>query len=365
MRNVSRRYFLKYAITAGALLSTPKIVMANTKVKIIIGKSKIIIPNGAIIGTQVDRVLRDIHAKGTKYDINKNLSYAPITKKQELVPYMEGKLCGQLIEYANAMVMGLFPSYTKLEKNGSFYALGAFCDTYFVDPSKLNYASISKEQEQFIMSDTHGFNTIISALSILPNRNKNKYDVIIACMDLASKAEAALVLASAGINCYAPCDRHTSDLMGYSTKGTIIGSAPIKKHKSGAIIGDQPICVNSDEKVIVQTNSSDTDNNRYCDTPNRYFIALTNHIGISIDNITVNAGVGQTNKIIDIAENNHANIVMVRVNTEADRKPVYEWLKSSTLHRAILFHTMPYEGDSLFYQFPEQTTFGDLKPVLA
>jgi hypothetical protein len=43
---------------------------------------------------------------------------------------------------------------------------------------------------------------------------------------------------------------------------------------------------------------------------------------------------------------------------------VRDWLASSREHRAVLFHTAPYPaGYRLFTEFPEQTTFGDPRPV--
>jgi hypothetical protein len=41
------------------------------------------------------------------------------------------------------------------------------------------------------------------------------------------------------------------------------------------------------------------------------------------------------------------------------------WLKEDPTRRAVLFHTAGYrEGCKLFAEFPAQTTFGDIRPVL-
>jgi len=44
---------------------------------------------------------------------------------------------------------------------------------------------------------------------------------------------------------------------------------------------------------------------------------------------------------------------------------VAQWLKEDPKHRVILFHSAPYEpGYNLFFQFPKQTSFGDLNPII-
>jgi len=43
---------------------------------------------------------------------------------------------------------------------------------------------------------------------------------------------------------------------------------------------------------------------------------------------------------------------------------VYEWLREDGSRRAVLFHTAAYpEGYKLFFEFPRQTSFGDVHPV--
>ena len=55
----------------------------------------------------------------------------------------------------------------------------------------------------------------------------------------------------------------------------------------------------------------------------------------------------------------------MRVCTDQDYKPVAEWLKEDQRNRAVLLHSAAYEpGDALFKEFPKQTTFGDLDPVI-
>jgi hypothetical protein len=50
------------------------------------------------------------------------------------------------------------------------------------------------------------------------------------------------------------------------------------------------------------------------------------------------------------------------VSTKEEHDEVYSWLQEDRTHRALLFHSAPYEdGYRLFFEFPEQTSFGDIK----
>ncbi len=89
---------------------------------------------------------------------------------------------------------------------------------------------------------------------------------------------------------YAPCDRMASLLLGYKKLGinaTIIGSAPIKQTKNGAVIGDQPVRIYLDEPIVAQyTNKNDTPD-QYCDTPWRYFSRLSQVYRLNLSLIKV------------------------------------------------------------------------------
>ena len=78
----------------------------------------------------------------------------------------------------------------------------------------------------------------------------------------------------------------------------------------------------------------------------------------------VDANAGNAGKVVAEANKTGANIIGVRVETNADKKPVETWLKSDKNHRAILFHSAAYDpGYSLFFEFPDQVTGQDPKPI--
>jgi hypothetical protein len=101
----------------------------------------------------------------------------------------------------------------------------------------------------------------------------------------------------------------------------------------------------------------------------------THRGGISIDStkftvlnlslVRVSANTGEAGKVVKKAEEIKAHVIGVRVCTDQDYKPVAEWLKEDQRNRAVLLHSAVYEsGDALFEEFPKQTTFGDLNPVI-
>ncbi|MCI0356449.1 MAG: hypothetical protein L0099_15650 [Acidobacteria bacterium] len=59
----------------------------------------------------------------------------------------------------------------------------------------------------------------------------------------------------------------------------------------------------------------------------------------------------------------NAHAVAVRVYAKEDDATVCRWLKAAASHRAVLFHSSLYPfAQALSDEFPNQVTFGDLKP---
>jgi hypothetical protein len=195
-----------------------------------------------------------------------------------------------------------------------------------------------------------------------------RVDIAIACMDLPSKADAALHLANHGISCYGPCDRFANVLLGYKKKNpdgaTILGTAPIRKTESGIYIGGQSIVFDTSEKIVVQTTSDQTYPNQYSDTPARYFrIFQERYLPLEVTYVQANAG--EAGNVVAQARIIGAHVIAVRVWNDNDAKPVELWLKENIRNRAILFHSAVYSpGYALFEKFPTQTSFGDLDPIV-
>ena len=349
-------------------IARPKEVLDYTKEVtaegvLILGKSKIIIPEKSIIGTQIDRVIRDIAWENSRYDISVDPKRIPT--RDQLVPYMEGRLAAILMDYAQVKILGLTPSRS-IKRNNEFYASDGNGNwTFKIDPTKAEYksAKISNDGMKGVFVDTHGFNMIAEQAI-----KKKNIHTAIACMDLPSKAEAALYLAQNKINCYGPCDRFAYQLLGYKKSdpdiATIIGTAPIRHYEKGAVIGNQPIEISLDETIVTQnTNKGYPD--QYCDTPTKYFNKLNSKYNLKLRLVKVEADAGKAQKVVEKALSLKALVIGVRVWNKADAIAVAAWLEENPDHRAVLFHSAIYEpGYEMFFRFPEQTSFGDLSPII-
>lgn len=370
---LNRRTFLAIAGSMGLnlVLAGSRAPAAVKRRRIIFGRSQIVMPKGATIGTQVDRVLRDIAWTDSRFDERVTLAGPVVKDPDALVPYMEGRLSAELIRYAGVSVMGLTPCDARKSRYDlEYYGSDGKGEYPFkVDPSKVAYktAAFTADGESATLPDTHGFNMVAGQAA--RTHKMQPLALVIACMDIPSKAVAARYLAKQGINCYGPCDHNGSDLLGYRADvgdATIIGTAPIRQHPQGAVIGAQTISVDPREPIVVQAEAPDPTRNLYCDTPRLYFQALGPFLRITLNLHPQEAGVGQAGKVVAAARAAGAGVIGVRVFNGEDARPVEDWLAEKGSRRAILFHSAVYdEGYALFFKFPRQTSFGDLQPVIA
>ncbi len=324
--------------------------------QVVMGATNIQVPQGATVVTQVDRIIKDPASK-----INTNIDNDRQPKSaNDLVPYMEGARVKELMKYANIKVIPATNVPVKKINNTWYGPDDKGNYVYAIDPGKMtNLRSQNVSDGSRLATVTHGFNVMV------PDAIKNNADLVVACGDLEGKAQAEAYLNTKGINCYAPCDRYTFALLGKNESGTSLGTMPIRalKDGKGAVIGAQPVAINLKEKIIVQTTVKGYPD-QYCDTPKKYFEGLEKTYGIKLDKVIVDANVGQTPLVVDAARKNNANVIAVRVLNDKDKGPVKDWLRENPNHRAILFHSAAYEpGYSLFFEFPNQVTGDDTKPV--
>jgi len=200
---------------------------------------------------------------------------------------------------------------------------------------------------------------------LVPGAINNDAYLVVACGDLPGKAKAEKYLSNHGINCYTPCDRFSANVMPYNGTGKIMAGEPIRRCSNGdaAIIGAQPIAIKTNEIIVVQTTNK-TYPDQYCDTPNRYFNRLETVYNVTLNLDVINAGRGETEKVINETRISGSKVIGVRVATAQDKTSVENWLRSDPDNRAVLFHSAAYEpGYSLFTEFPNQVTGQDLNPV--
>jgi hypothetical protein len=344
------------------------------KPRVILGHSKIELNRSMTVGVQVDRVIRDLFINNSTFDVRGPADRIP-KNSSEVFPYAEGNRVREMMNWAGVKVLPLTPCRAKKVGDDSYYAAdgqGKF--PFLISPSKITFPPFSKtvfrpkkgsnETADLICPETHGFN-MIAEQAYLHRRDIN---LAVACMDLPAKAQAALYLAKNGIDIYAPCDRMASLLLNYKKLGinaTILGSAPIRQTESGAVIGDQPVAISLNEPIVAEYANRNDTSDQYCDAPWRYFTRLNQIYGLNLTILRVSANTGEAGKIVRKAEEIKAHVIGVRICTDQDYKPVAEWLKEDQRNRAVLLHSAAYEpGIALFKEFPKQTTFGDLDPVI-
>ena len=319
---------------------------------IILGRSAIYVKRGAIVKTQVDRVTRD-------WAMARNPARVPWEFQiEDHVPWHEGEKSRELAELAGARIVPVW-GMKAIRVGERWYAPDAAGAPRFeISPDKVrNYPStIVVNDHSVIVNDTHGISAIAwDALDA---------DLVVGCGDHKGKMDAAFYLAERGVNVYAPTDRLMGLLIGARTKGTIIGSAPIRKTADGAVIGNQAVSISVDEPIVVSTAEARYPL-QYYDTPKRYFEALAAYANrpLKISAVEVTT-YGQAMNVVEEARRLGAKVLGLRVKSKKEHDAVAAWLQEDSARRAILFHTAVYpDGYKLFFEFPRQTAFGDTRPV--
>lgn len=319
--------------------------------RIIIGRSAIKVKKNAKIKTQVDRVTRDwLQA----YNIKNSPRAFSI---EDLTTWHEGKKIKELVSITGAKVFPVTGTIVKRFGENWFApdAEGAFRFELSEDKVLHFPSTIVIDDRTAVINDTHG----ISAIAW----DSLDADLVVGCGDAPGKMDAAYYLADRGVNVYVPTDRFIGTLIGTNTKGIVVGSAPVKETEDGAVIGNQAIVFDVHEPIVV----SNTDGRyplQYYDTPYRYFKELERYIGKPMNIIPVEiVEYGKASVVVDEARKVGAKLIGIRVKSRHEHDAVYSWLKENRSYRAVLFHSAVYpDGYKLFYEFPQQTSFGDIHP---
>lgn len=338
----------------------------NTKIienptKIILGASKIIIDENSFIGSQVDRYNRDWLSLYFYYfptDVptpDYNLTFFDLD-------YHEGFLIRKITNHTNVKIIPL-PNSNVIKTNkliNPWYATDEYGNLRFnIFTDKIQYSTTTCDFDACVFKDTHG----ISAL--VPEAIYNDVSLVIGCGDSVDKMKAAYYLSQKEIDIYMPTDRFIDNLIGYVGEGVILGSAPISFHDKNVIIGNRPIEININESIIVQDTLHKYYPLQYYDSSARYFKNLEKVYDIKLNIKYINISkTKQAEKIINKAREMQSNVVALKVQFEEEYEVVKEWLLEDKNNKVILFHSVLYEpGYKLFKEFPEQTSFGDPKPI--
>ena len=318
---------------------------------ITLGLSAIHVGKQTKIKTQVDRVTRDwlqgFHIKNAPWSLNVD----------QITTWHEGMKVRELLALSGAQVSAVTGTVARRFGDDWFAADGQGNFRFKIAEDKiLNVpTNFVIDDRTVVVNDTHG----ISALAW----NALDADLVIGCGDSAGKMDAAYYLAQNGVNVYVPTDRLIGMLVGSEGKGTVIGSAPVRKSDDGAVIGDQPITFDVEEPIVVSSTAGHYPL-QYYDTPYRYFKALESYVGEPLRIFPVEVKqYGHAEVVVSEAKKMGANLIGIRVWGKEEHDVVAAWLSENAKHRAVLFHSAVYpQGYRLFSEFPKQTSFGDIHP---
>ena len=329
------------------------LVIPPTAKSIVLGESTIKLTTGLRVGTQVERVYRDWLSYQLSWDMTRNpANLALVRDDRTSQPYHEGAVIAEIQRMADVHVTPLSGTLIARKTNGRWYGpdeKGVF--RFEILDDKVEYPTTHTLGNFGWIVDTHGISALVSqALEF-------KSQLVVGCGDSEGKAKAAYYLAQKGVDVVMPADRYEYLLLGYKGKGTLVGTAPIKRVNGIPVIGHQPITFSLTELIVAE----DTVRPypwQYYDAAARYFRQLNKFVPLHVKFVMVD-GENQINRVLAQAD----SVVAVRVRTETEDSDLRRWLRQSPTHRAILFHSGLYPpAQALFADFPDQVTFGDLRP---
>jgi hypothetical protein len=318
----------------------------------VLGRSKIVVYPGEPIGAQVERTVRDWLSYQLAWD-----GADRAVGKDALLPWHEGACLRRLIDAADVRVRPLTGALAV--RHGDRWvapdADGVF--RFEVLDDKIQYPTTLVAGDVALLVDTHGISALVEPA------HRSSVSLVVGCGDTEDKMKAAVTLAKSGVDVWFPCDRFAGDVVGYDAPGVLIGSAPVRRDGSRAVIGDRPVRFDVAETLVAEDYPG-IGPLRYYDAPARYVRALKALMPLSVEYVAVD-GAGQSSRVVRRAQELSASAIAIRVQTVEDAAPVRDWLAASRSHRAVLVHTAPYApGYALFDEFPAQTTFADPRPAI-
>lgn len=316
----------------------------------VLGESAVEVAPGTRIGTQVDRVVRDWISFQMKWD----LTAKPLST-EAVLDYHEGAVVRLILEGVPAEVYPLAGAVVARRGERWFAPdnTGDFRFEILVD--KLQYPTSHAWPEAGWIQDTHGLSVLV------PQAIERRMNIVVACGDSEGKMFAAWHLAQHGLDVVFPGDFYEDMLLGYRAPGTLIGTAPVKVVGERVIVGRQPLRISLGEPIVVQDTLAMFPVQYYAAAA-RYFRRLGESVPLRLEFVSVDAP-DQIERVLSRADQLRASVVGVRVTTKSEFGELSAWLRKSSRNRAVLFHSglYPY-AQPLFEEFPDQVSFGDLRP---
>lgn len=330
---------------------------------ILLGSSYFRLDKSDTLVSQADRVTRDwisyqINSSPFSDNLLEVFSEVIYSKDPGTFPELGWHEGGRIKELKESGLAHKIASGTIVKKiNGIWYAPneeGVFMFDVPIDKIQYPTTRFLKEDIALIV-DTHGINMIVEQAI------RNNATLVVGCCDHIGKIKAVQYLSDKGIRSICFTDKYLPLLL--KTDTSALGSPPIRIASGSAIVGNQPITIGADEKIIATDVEDITLVQSYYDTPARYFRNLEKFIDLDITYFHI-SGMNQTGNIVDSALEEGANIIGARVYNADDYLSLKGWLESSQKNKAILFHSVSYPyGYKLLKEFPLQTTFDDINPI--
>ncbi len=330
-----------------------------------LGGSTLMIRPGDSVISQVDRVTRDWLGEQLPQDPDDGQI---LTTFSERLRYNETELRADIGWHEGAIMRDLAAlgastatavgTMAVRDADGGWYApdeTGVF--RFEVPLDKVLYPTTRFLREDVaIIIDTHGINMLVE------QSLRNQADVVIGCCDHPGKIAAAAYLSERNVSVICPPDKFAYLALGNGAD--LYPSPPMRVENGTAIFGGRPISLARGEKVVAVNATSLPYALWYYQTPAAYFSTLGPAAGLSVTYVTID-GFGQLSNVTRVADRLGADVIGVRVFNSQDYNDVAAWLRKDASRRAVLFHSAPYPyGKLLFRDFPAQTTFGDVNPII-
>ncbi len=346
----------------------PKLQTPNPKLTSVeIGSTKIRIPEGARIVTQVDRVTRDwlgrqLNQSPSGPQILNVMSERLKYNESDLfldVNWHEGGRIRNILSYINITVIPATGTLAA-EKDGKWYASdenGIF--SFEVPLDKILYPTTRfLRQDIAVVVDTHGVNMLVDQAI------RKHADIVLSDCDHPGKVAATAYLSKKNISVICYPDKYVYLAIGHNL--SLVGSPPFNMIDSELYIGGRPVKITTKDRVLVVNATSLPYAIWYYQTPTLYFETISKIIPLNITYFTMTDydPNDQQSDATRLAEKINATILATRVYTKKDYDAVKSWLLGDTKRKAILFHSASYPaGMMLFSQFPNQTGFDDPNPI--
>lgn len=363
-----RLNFDKHAITANETVIsgylTPIIPTINktSVATAIIGRTSITINRNSTVVSQEDRVYRDwlsgqlANPYGPKILVtfSERLSW----NASELLPEIGWHEGGRVKDLKYLNITHIPAVGTLVARKGDrWFAVDDNNTFRFEVPlDKLSYPTTRfLRRDLAVIIDTHGVNMLVEQ-AIRYNAS-----AVISDCDHPGKVYAAKYLSEHKIPVACFPDKYTYLALGHNL--SLVGSAPTTFYADKAVIGNRPIRITLNDKIVI-ANATDTAYALwYYQTPASYFDALTKAIPLDVTYVSID-NFGQMNRITDKAREINSSIIAIRVFNKHDYETIKKWMDENDSRKVILFHSASYPyGQKIFREYANRASFDDPNPV--